>query len=773
MWRSELSWRLGLALLVSGSLSVAGMSVTEMAVAETAVAETAVDERSAAAASQSLAESVSAADGVSPPLEGALTAADDEASDGERERPTTVLTLEQLLKHATVRSTADKPREDGSFTDADAGTVADTGAAPAAAIDSAPTTQSQSSQQRPALFFSLVDFVAMTEAQDRAEQAQLQVAATEEAVPEEPIEDAAIAEAAITKDSVVVAEDRGVAETPVGEDDIYADQPAAPPLAPAPTEALVDAPVDDLPVEENATISPSRESLTFDEQPQAQEFSGPAEGLFARLKATVSAPDTEAEETVPPLDLSAEAPLVDRAGEGADEPGVSTWSDASTWSDGVSSEAFSPIVVEGALLSASDDLSAPLQLGDAVRRAIVSHPAIAESMGRLDQQGEQVAVARAGYWPQVSTGINTGYRHSTGRSEEAFTLSASQMLYDFGKVSNAVDAASRGVEREEAGLWLTVENLIRETAHAFIEARRYEVLLELATEQIDAIADLEALATKRSALGASTASDQIQARSRREAARATQLQMKAQRDQWHRTLEKLIGVDWPVTLAEEYPAPLEAACPNIVENFEAAPRVIMAEAGRAEAQAVIRQARADMLPTLSLSADFEHYLNREDERLQQLDDQEFIVSLNLTSSLFQGGALSARRRAADHALRSATAARDAAVLELSRLYRESRDRSASLASSLTLQDDRLASITRTQELYRHQYLSLGTRTLLDILNTEQEIFQTRQDKHNTLFDLRRLQIDCLYSIGELQAVFRASAPLSSRVELSSGVEVAP
>src|SRR5690606_20065941 len=389
-----------------------------------------------------------------------------------------------------------------------------------------------------------------------------------------------------------------------------------------------------------------------------------------------------------------------------------------------------------------------------------------------DQQQELVSAARAGYWPQVRSGINTGYRHSTGRSEEAFTVSASQMLYDFGKVSSAVDAAARGVDREEAGVLLAAEDLIRETAQAFIEARRYEVLLDIATEQIDAIAELEALAARRSAMGASTVSDQMQAKSRREAARAMQLQMQAQRDQWHRALENLIGSRQGVTLEEAYPEALEAVCPRLPEDFESAPRVLMAEAERAEAEAAIQQARAELRPTLSLNADFEHYLNRDSERLQQLDDQEIVVSLNLTSNLFQGGALRARSRAADHSLRSATAARDTALLDLSRLYRATRDRAQSLTSSLALQDERHDSIVKTQELYRHQYLSLGTRTLLDILNTEQEIFQTRVDKQNTLFDLRRLQIDCLYSVGGLRETFRATDTLN-RSTLNRRAEVRP
>ena len=416
-----------------------------------------------------------------------------------------------------------------------------------------------------------------------------------------------------------------------------------------------------------------------------------------------------------------------------------------------------------AAIAENDGPAVALHLPDAVDRALQQHPRIVEAISRLEQQQEQVTVAKAGYLPQLSTGINTGYRHTTGRSEEALTVSASQMLYDFGKVSSAVEAAEHGVGREEAEVLLAAEDLIRDTAQAFIEAQRYDVLLELAEQQIEAIGELEALANKRSALGAATVSDEMQAHSRREAARATRLQMQAQRDQWQRALENLIGSTQRVTLADNYPLQLEEVCRRLPESFENSPRVVIAEAERAAAEASIRRARADQRPTLSLNADFEHYLDRNNGSGQPLDDQEFVVRLSLTSNLFQGGALSARKRAADHAFYSASAARDVALLELSRLYRETRDRSHSLMSSLALQDERHASIVKTQELYRHQYLSLGTRTLLDILNTEQEIFQTQVDKQNTVFDLRRLQIDCLYSVGGLREVFHAGDALNDRV----------
>lgn len=53
--------------------------------------------------------------------------------------------------------------------------------------------------------------------------------------------------------------------------------------------------------------------------------------------------------------------------------------------------------------------SGPLTLESAVQRAVRWHPAVGEAVAKLRQQMEDVNVARAGYMPRVSWGIDSGY----------------------------------------------------------------------------------------------------------------------------------------------------------------------------------------------------------------------------------------------------------------------------------------------------------------------------------------------------------------------------
>ena len=346
--------------------------------------------------------------------------------------------------------------------------------------------------------------------------------------------------------------------------------------------------------------------------------------------------------------------------------------------------------------------------------------------------------------------MGSGYRRDTASAQETFSISASQMLWDFGKVSSSVDAANYSADRNRAGVLQSIDDLSLNTAHAFVEVQRNLALLEIARAQTAAIADIEELAQARSELGASTRSDSLQALSRREAAEALELQLQADLDLWKRTLQNFIGYEVPALVSEGFPRSLEQACLNVPANFDEAPQVLAAEAELAAARARIEQAKANLYPTLTLSANYGNMNNPLNSSFDFADDRDLTFTLNVNTTLFQGGAGMARRRAAEYAVQASEAARDTAVLEVSRSYREARDQTRSFTARLATLATRYDSIVDTQALYRQQYLSLGTRTLLDILNTEQEIHQSLFDQVHTRHDLRRLQVVCLHSVGGLR-----------------------
>lgn len=90
--------------------------------------------------------------------------------------------------------------------------------------------------------------------------------------------------------------------------------------------------------------------------------------------------------------------------------------------------------------------------------------------------------------------------------------------------------------------------------------------------------------------------------------------------------------------------------------------------------------------------------------------------------LYQGGGLTARRNAASHAVDAAQSTIQRTRLDVRQKLMEARSRAMSLASALQILRRQQQLSERTRELYQQQYLDLGSRPLLDVLNAEQEVY---------------------------------------------------
>ncbi len=427
--------------------------------------------------------------------------------------------------------------------------------------------------------------------------------------------------------------------------------------------------------------------------------------------------------------------------------------------DRVSAEPTGPASVK-----ASDQ---SLGLEQAIRVAVDWHPSIGQAIGTLYQQGEGINVAQAGYYPQITGGIKGGYDsgYDGNRNTQAISISLKQMIYDFGKVDTAVDAARAKVAQSQANILLAIDQVARDTAYAYIEVQRYQHLLLIARDQIHGIGDIVDLAQQRSDMGASTRSDVVQAQSRAEGGMATLQDYKAQYARWQSTLANLLGRRSVPQVTDAFSPGLNQAC-LAPDNGDALPAVLAAVAQRSQAQAELAQAKAEAYPTLSLEPSFNQYLDNDYNKDDPLVDRTQVgIFLNLEVPIYQGGAISARSRAAGHALTAADSAEDAARLQARQGLTEAQSQTAGLGRRLDALKTREASISQARELYGKQYLELGTRPLLDLLNAEQEIYQSRFDLENTVADLRRLQIDCLYNSGGLRRAFGIDHSTIQHVEI--------
>ena len=396
------------------------------------------------------------------------------------------------------------------------------------------------------------------------------------------------------------------------------------------------------------------------------------------------------------------------------------------------------------------DTGAPITLENAAREAVAWHPSVIEAAGALNARGEEVAAARAGYLPTVSAGVGSGYdSRVTGTWRPRPQVGASQMLYDFGKVSSDVAAARAGTRVGRAEMLLAVDTLIRDTAYALIELQRATALHAIAVDQADSIGQIGELVGKRTTMGAATRSDALQAQARVEATTASLATIEAERRRWASNLAFLLGrAAPPATVSANVPDWLMRSCAQPASDWDTVPAVMAADAQTERASAYLRRSRADRYPTLALGGDAStDFASPFGQR------SIYNVGLRVTSTIFAGGLTRARVRGAAYELDAAEARAKRVRNETGQRLAEAQqqiDSLSRLGATLTAREDNMR---ETGRLYRIQYLEMGTRTLVDLLNAEQELQQVRYEAVNTAHDLRRLQVDCLFLSGRMRDAF--------------------
>lgn len=291
-------------------------------------------------------------------------------------------------------------------------------------------------------------------------------------------------------------------------------------------------------------------------------------------------------------------------------------------------------VTEPALAHVPDTLT----INQAVQRAIQWHPDIAEAIGNMLEQNNQVDVAKAKYYPQVSAGMNNGYSNAYVEKgfSPSFVLSVSQMLYDFGKVSSSVRSAEAGVAEGQANILVSIDTVAHDTAAALVEVQGYQELVKIAQQQLTALSKIGDLARQRNDEGAASLSDATQTDARIEGARSTLIQYQASLDRWRATLATYLG--WPNVnnVSENFPVNLTRSCQVGKADDTLNPSVLAAWAQANQARAKLDNANAQMLPTVSLEPQVTHYLNDNYSGSQQLDRTQYSAFVKVEMPLYQG-----------------------------------------------------------------------------------------------------------------------------------------
>ena len=327
------------------------------------------------------------------------------------------------------------------------------------------------------------------------------------------------------------------------------------------------------------------------------------------------------------------------------------------------------------------------------------------------------------------------------------TLSLRQMLFDGFATSNEVKRLGRAKLVRYFELLDASENIALEAARAHLDVQRYRAQVALAEDNYIQHQAAHEQLKKRAQSGVGKRVDVDQAASRLALADVNLTTAYANLHdvtaRYVRVVGQAPGKDLPPAppLAQAFPANADAALGIALKSNPA----LRASVENIEAsQYDLEARRAAFMPKFDLVARRDDYSNYEDAGSR--DDTRVEVRMNF--NLFNGGSDAARSRQYRERKNVALDLREKACRDLRQTLSIAYNETQRLNDQLSYIALQVALVEKTRTAYRDQF-NIGQRTLLDLLNTQNEYFDARRSQVNAEADLSIAYLRSYAGMGNL------------------------
>jgi outer membrane protein len=428
---------------------------------------------------------------------------------------------------------------------------------------------------------------------------------------------------------------------------------------------------------------------------------------------------------------------------------------------------FRLFALTGSLLAGTALCAAAQTFEEALAVAYNTNPQLLAERANLRATDEQIAQARANWRPTVTVTGQVGHgdtwlqgRHDNpipGTPRQA-SFNITQPLYRGGRTVAGIEAARNAIQAERARLFATEQLVLLNAATAYLDTVQNEavVRLNIANERV-LQRQLEAT-NDQFRVGEVTRTDVSQAEARLSGATASRIQAEGTLETSKATFQQVIGI--PALRLIQPPRP-KALPPNSEQAAAEAstrnPTVVAAQFDEGNARAQIDLARGALLPTLNVVGQAAYQRELPGSTLPPVSNTALLAQLSVP--LYEAGAVYSQVRQA----RQVQSQRLILINDARRTAVASATQSFETLLSSRARIDSLNSQVQANEIALEgvrQEASVGSRTILDILNAEQELLNSQVSREQAIHD------DLVASFQVLNAVGRMTArDLSLPVEL--------
>jgi adhesin transport system outer membrane protein len=390
-------------------------------------------------------------------------------------------------------------------------------------------------------------------------------------------------------------------------------------------------------------------------------------------------------------------------------------------------------------------------------RAIEHGPTGRQSAAQIEVAGFELDEARGRRWPQIDLGVQSALMSPTLNTgtppskAPVTTLSATTILFDWGRTSDLIDAAELGLQAARERHDATLANIVYEACTAFVTLVRRVELAALAESYAGQMAALVDMVAQVVAVDAGRTSELVQARARLLQAQALRDVARSRVAEAQTEMRKLVGDAIPPLPAS---APWEMQLPDLqqaINGLAQSPAILAANADIRAAEQRAESVKASGMPALNLTV----------ARPLRTDaygrPPGWQVGLSLSMPLGRGGSISAATSAARERARADASRRDQLLIDLEYRIRNAHHEAYTSTARAVAYADLSIELEKVRENFFEQWLHLGKRSLLDVLNAQSDHYGNEVNAVSSRYDAYAASLKFRVSAGQLVPWVRGDA----------------
>ncbi|MQX36411.1 TolC family outer membrane protein [Roseospira navarrensis] len=420
----------------------------------------------------------------------------------------------------------------------------------------------------------------------------------------------------------------------------------------------------------------------------------------------------------------------------------------------------SAAVIAAALGAALPGQARAQSLEETLAAAYANNPTLQARRAELRATDEGVPLAKSGWrprvtvsgaagWQQTTRDLGTGKPDTVDTKPASVTVSVSQTLFDGFQTFADVDQAENRVLAGRANLTSTEQDVLLDAATAYLNVVRDTAVVDLNRNNEDVLSRQLEATQDRFRVGEITRTDVAQAEARLSGAYASTADAAASLESSKATFRRVSDLE-PAALTPPPPVPnLPATLDEAIERALASnPAIVAAEYNWRAAQDAIRSQRADLLPDVTVDGSYFYGWNQ--ANIEDAEQETLQATLNVTIPIYQGGQVYSGLRQVKHQAGQARLQLDSARTEVREQTQQAWEQMVATRASIESLESQIEAAEIALEGVQRE-AQVGARTVLDVLDAEQELLNARVDLVRAQRDELVAAFSLLAAVGGLTA----------------------